>query len=49
MTPGADHVVGKAITDGFDPQLFSSGQVALGIYGKLRLIFSPSGREKVSR
>lgn len=31
-----DRFIGKANADDFDPQLFSSGQVALGIYGTLR-------------
>ena len=48
MITGGDHLIGKAITDDFDPQLFSSGQVALGVYGRLHHIYSPSGIERVS-
>lgn len=47
MTTG-DHSIGKAITNDFDRQLFSSGQVALGIYGRLLHVSFLPGMEKAS-
>ena len=43
MTVAFANCISKAVTDNFDSQLFSSGQVALGIYGKLCLISHHQG------